>query len=192
MDGRQLRPHAFALNAINQCLQAARMLANLYMYMYIFDMAKRYSIAEARSNLSSIVDQAEAGQEIELTRRGKPVAVVVSLRELILNDPGVAVEDIMTENVLYVHPELHQEEVAHTFQKYSFSALPVVDDHGRTSVPGVFAAGDATTVPYKQIVISMGEGSKASLAAFEYLLKEGDYLNAVYQGTEEPAKSQVA
>jgi prevent-host-death family protein len=43
---------------------------------------KRYSIAEARSNLASIVDQAEAGQEIELTRRGKPVAVVVSLREL--------------------------------------------------------------------------------------------------------------
>jgi prevent-host-death family protein len=45
-------------------------------------MPKRYSIAEARSNLPRIVDQAEAGQEIELTRRGKPVAVVVSLREL--------------------------------------------------------------------------------------------------------------
>jgi len=43
---------------------------------------KQYSIAEARSNLPSIVDQAEAGQEIELTRRGKPVAVVLSLREL--------------------------------------------------------------------------------------------------------------
>jgi prevent-host-death family protein len=44
-------------------------------------MSKRYSIAEARSNLPTIVDQAVAGQEIELTRRGKPVAVVVSLRE---------------------------------------------------------------------------------------------------------------
>ena len=44
-------------------------------------MSKRYSIAEARSNLPIIVDQAEAGQEIELTRRGKPVAVVISLRE---------------------------------------------------------------------------------------------------------------
>lgn len=54
----------------------------MYIEVYIFDMAKRYSIAEARSNLPSIVDQAEAGQEIELTRRGKPVAVVVSLREL--------------------------------------------------------------------------------------------------------------
>jgi prevent-host-death family protein len=45
-------------------------------------VSKRYSIAEARSNLASIVDQAEAGQEVQLTRRGKPVAVVVSLREL--------------------------------------------------------------------------------------------------------------
>lgn len=44
-------------------------------------MAKRYSIADARSNLPSIVDQVEAGDEIELTRRGKAVAVVVSLRE---------------------------------------------------------------------------------------------------------------
>ena len=43
-------------------------------------MSHRYSIAEARSSLPTIVDQAEAGFEIELTRRGKPVAVVVSLR----------------------------------------------------------------------------------------------------------------
>ena len=45
-------------------------------------MSKRYSIADARSNLPDIVNQAAAGAEIELTRRGKPVAVVVSLQEL--------------------------------------------------------------------------------------------------------------
>jgi prevent-host-death family protein len=45
-------------------------------------MSKRYSIAEARSNLPTIVDEAEAGLEIELTRRGKPVAVLVSPRQL--------------------------------------------------------------------------------------------------------------
>lgn len=44
-------------------------------------MSQRYSIAEARSRLPTIVDQAEAGLEIELTRRGQPVAVVVSCRE---------------------------------------------------------------------------------------------------------------
>ncbi len=46
-----------------------------------------------------------------------------------------------------------------------------VDARGATSLPGVFAAGDATTVPFKQIVIAMGEGSKAGLAAFDYLIR---------------------
>ncbi|HTH67775.1 MAG TPA: alkyl hydroperoxide reductase subunit F, partial [Rhodanobacter sp.] len=40
-----------------------------------------------------------------------------------------------------------------------------------TSLPGVFAAGDATTVPYKQIVIAMGTGSTAALSAFDYLIR---------------------
>ncbi|WP_313077441.1 alkyl hydroperoxide reductase subunit F [Melaminivora sp.] len=47
----------------------------------------------------------------------------------------------------------------------------VVDAHGRTSVPGVFAAGDCTTVPYKQIVIAAGDGAKAALSAFDHLIR---------------------
>ena len=48
----------------------------------------------------------------------------------------------------------------------------IIDDKCRTSVAGVYACGDVTTVPYKQIVVSIGEGAKAALAAFEYLLTE--------------------
>ena len=47
-----------------------------------------------------------------------------------------------------------------------------VDQRGATSIPGVFAAGDATTTPFKQIVIAMGEGSKAALSAFDYLIRQ--------------------
>ncbi|MFY8141315.1 MAG: alkyl hydroperoxide reductase subunit F, partial [Caulobacter sp.] len=47
-----------------------------------------------------------------------------------------------------------------------------VDPRGATSIPGVFAAGDATTTPFKQIVIAMGEGSKAALSAFDYLIRQ--------------------
>ncbi|GKT26875.1 alkyl hydroperoxide reductase subunit F [Acidovorax sp. SUPP3334] len=47
----------------------------------------------------------------------------------------------------------------------------VVDSHGRTNVPGVFAAGDVTTVPYKQIIIAAGEGAKAALGAFDHLIR---------------------
>ena len=46
----------------------------------------------------------------------------------------------------------------------------LIDEKCRTSEDGIFACGDVTTVPYKQIIIAMGEGSKASLSAFEYLL----------------------
>ncbi len=48
-----------------------------------------------------------------------------------------------------------------------------VDARGATSVAGVFGAGDVTTVPYKQIIIAMGEGSKAALSAFDHLIRQG-------------------
>ena len=47
----------------------------------------------------------------------------------------------------------------------------IVDSKGGTNVPGIFAAGDVTTVPYKQIVIAVGEGAKASLSAFDHLIR---------------------
>ncbi len=47
----------------------------------------------------------------------------------------------------------------------------VIDDRGHTSVPGVFAAGDATTEPFKQIVVAMGAGSTAALSAFDFLIR---------------------
>jgi alkyl hydroperoxide reductase subunit F len=43
----------------------------------------------------------------------------------------------------------------------------VVDTKGRTNRPGIYAAGDVTTVPFKQIIIAMGEGAKVALTAFE-------------------------
>ncbi|HEY1092726.1 MAG TPA: alkyl hydroperoxide reductase subunit F, partial [Burkholderiaceae bacterium] len=47
----------------------------------------------------------------------------------------------------------------------------IVDNRGQTSVPGVFAAGDATTVPFKQIIIAAGDGAKAALGAFDHLMR---------------------
>lgn len=47
----------------------------------------------------------------------------------------------------------------------------IIDSHGATTMPGVYAAGDCTNIPYKQIIIAMGEGAKASLGAFDYLMR---------------------
>lgn len=53
----------------------------MYISVYILFMAHRYSVAEARANLPSIIEQAEAGETVELTRRGRRVAVVLSVEE---------------------------------------------------------------------------------------------------------------
>ncbi|MCL1142312.1 alkyl hydroperoxide reductase subunit F [Shewanella gaetbuli] len=57
----------------------------------------------------------------------------------------------------------------------------IVDERGQTSIPGVFAAGDVTHTPYKQIIIAMGSGATASLGAFDYLIRHS-----------EPAEEQAA
>src|SRR5690606_31955346 len=62
-----------------------------------------------------------------------------------------------------------------------------IDAKGRTSLPGVFAAGDCTTVPYKQIVISAGDGAKAALSAFDHLIR-----SSVSDAAEESATQLMA
>ena len=68
-----------------------------------------------------------------------------------------------------VHPRAHEVSTA-----YRLASGEIETDHrGATSIPGVFAAGDATTTPYKQIVIAAGEGAKAALSAFDHLIRHG-------------------
>ncbi len=63
----------------------------------------------------------------------------------------------------------------------------VVNARCETSLPGVFAAGDVTTVPYKQIIIAMGEGSKASLSAFDHLIRTSAPADGVQSGAKAEA-----
>jgi alkyl hydroperoxide reductase subunit F len=68
----------------------------------------------------------------------------------------------------------------------------VINEKCQTSEEGIYACGDVTTVPYKQIVIAMGEGSKASLAAFEYLMTQGDRLADLYEAEQNRDAQQDA
>ena len=65
-----------------------------------------------------------------------------------------------------------------------------VDARGQTSAAGVFAAGDATTTPYKQIVVAMGEGARASLSAFDYLIRSS--VSTPQPGAEAAAAKATA
>jgi alkyl hydroperoxide reductase subunit F len=112
------------------------------------------------------------------------VKIIVSAQTTEVNGDGQKVVGLTYKD--RVSGEMHQLELAGIFVQIGL--LPntgwlkgtvelstrgeiIVDDHGRTSVPGVFAAGDVTTTPFKQIIIAMGEGAKASLSAFDHLIR---------------------
>jgi alkyl hydroperoxide reductase subunit F len=93
---------------------------------------------------------------------------------------GLGYKDRATETVHHVELEgvfvqiglvPNTEFLKGTIELSKFGEI-VVDAKGHTNVPGVFAAGDCTTVPYKQIVIAAGEGAKAALSAFDYLIRQ--------------------
>lgn len=67
-----------------------------------------------------------------------------------------------------------------------------VDAKGQTSALGVFAAGDVTTAPYKQIIIAMGEGAKAALSAFDYLIRSSVESPATANAVNSPAVQETA
>ena len=94
---------------------------------------------------------------------------------------GVAVKDratgeerlVETDGVFVEIGLLPNTDLVKKVAKLNEAGELIVDCHSRTSVAGLFGAGDVTTVPYKQIVISAGEGAKAALSAYDYLSGKG-------------------
>jgi alkyl hydroperoxide reductase subunit F len=78
----------------------------------------------------------------------------------------VALEGVFVQIGLIPNTEFLKD----TLELSKFGEI-VVDAKGHTNVPGVFAAGDCTTVPFKQIVIAAGDGAKAALSAFDHLIR---------------------
>jgi alkyl hydroperoxide reductase subunit F len=159
---------AYCPHGGNSGIEAALDLAGIVKSVTVFEF-----MPELKAD-SVLVKQAQARDNITIIKN------VVTKQILADNGKVVALEyqDRATEEVL-------QKELAGVFIQIglvpnsSFLTDIVdltkygevkIDERGRTSESGIFACGDVTTVPYKQIVIAMGEGTKASLAAFDYLL----------------------
>ena len=87
--------------------------------------------------------------------------------------PAVALEGVFVQIGLVPNTEWLKG-----MQELSKYGEIVVDAKGHTNLPGVFAVGDATTVPYRQIVIAAGDGSKAALSAFDFLIRSPDLVAA--------------
>jgi len=105
-------------------------------------------------------------QVVELLGRERVEGIVIRPR-----DDGAA-RELAVQGVFVEIGLLPNSEFAQGLVQLNQAGEVMVDCKGQTNVPGVFAAGDVTTVPEKQIIIAAGEGAKAALSAYEYLLTE--------------------
>ena len=149
---------------------------------------------EAALDLAGIVKSVTVFEFLPELKADKILVDQAKLRDNITLHTNVASKQIIATNgkvsaIEYQHREteqLHQQALDGVFVQIGLipnsqfvqqvvELTPygevMIDEHGQTSEPGIFACGDVTTVPFKQIVISMGEGAKASLSAADYLLK---------------------
>jgi len=114
-----------------------------------------------------LVEQLEKADNVEILFDSEITEIKgdTAVRFILLNTgPELKVDGIMVE-IGYVVDRSLVENIVEIDDRNQV----VVDEKQATSVPGIFAAGDLTPTPFKQIIISAGEGAKAALASFDYL-----------------------
>jgi alkyl hydroperoxide reductase subunit F len=137
----------------------------IYVVNYAYDWQADQVLLE-RAERSDKVSSFLGHQVVEIQGQDRVEGVVIQPREG-GDTKELAVQGVFVEIGLFPNSEFAQGLV----QLNSVGEV-MVDDQGQTNVPGVFAAGDVTTVPEKQIIVAAGEGAKAALNAYKYLLLE--------------------
>lgn len=145
-----------ALDAVLQMMKIAR---RIYLVNIVSHLTGDPVMIE-KVHESGIVTVMNNAKVLEITGDGMVNGIKVRYES---DEKALPVEGIFVEIGLI--PNSH---FAPSVDKNAFGEIKV-DCHNRTNIPGVFAAGDVTDVPEKQIIIAAGEGSKASLSAFKYL-----------------------
>lgn len=150
----------------NAALDAALLLAKFAKKVYLIHRRDEFRAEEVR------VKATKSAKNIEMILNAE-VRAVKGDKKI----SGAVVEDVVSHATKEIEVDGIFIEIGHIIESDFVKNFVKLDENGRiivnlkneTSVPGVFAAGDATTVPYKQIVIAAGEGAKAALSAYSYL-----------------------
>lgn len=151
----------------NSALDAAVLLAKFSPKVYLINRKERFN-GEA-----VVIQQANAAKNIEriINAETKEIHGQDTVESIVIADAknpkktrALAVSGVFVEIGYEVNPKLIKG-----FVELDARQQVIVTSLGETSRPGVFAAGDITTSPYKQIIISAGEGAKAALQAYKYL-----------------------
>jgi len=161
--------HVAVIGGGNSGVEAAIDLANIVGHVTLFEFAgelKTDDILQKRLYSLSNVDVILNAQTLEVLGSDK-VNSMIYLDRKTNEKKTIALEGIFIQIGLLPNTDF----VKNTVDLSKFGEI-IIDSHGQSSLPGLFAAGDVTTVPYKQIIIAMGEGAKASLGAFDYLIRQ--------------------
>jgi alkyl hydroperoxide reductase subunit F len=153
----------------NSGIEAAIDLAGIVKHVTVFEFADQLKadavlVAKLKS-LPNVTIHTHA-QTTEITGDGGKVNGIRYKDRTTGDDHWVELEGVFVQIGLVPNTEF----LKGTVELSKFGEI-VVDAKGHTNVPGVFAAGDCTTVPFKQIVIAAGEGAKAALSAFDHLIR---------------------
>ena len=161
--------HVAVIGGGNSGVEAAIDLANIVGHVTLFEFAselKADDILQKRLYSLSNVDVILNAQTTEVIGTEK-VSGMIYLDRKSNEKKTIELEGIFIQIGLLPNTDF----VKNTVDLSKFGEI-MVDHHNQSSLPGLFAAGDVTTVPYKQIIIAMGEGAKASLGAFDYLIRQ--------------------
>ena len=160
----------------NAALDAAEILSKIARQVYLIHRREDFRGFEA------LVEEVKSKKNIELVLNSEPKEIIGKERVTsikVLNkakkEQEIVVDGIFIEIGRIAHTDLVADLVERTKQ-----GQIIVDDKCRTKTPGLFAAGDVTTTPYKQITIAMGQGTIAALSAYEFIqLKLGNDIGPI-------------
>jgi alkyl hydroperoxide reductase subunit F len=161
--------HVAVIGGGNSGVEAAIDLANIVGHVTLFEFAselKADHILQKRLYSLSNVDVILNAQTTEVIGTDK-VSGMIYLDRKSNEKKTIELEGIFIQIGLLPNTDF----VKNIVDLSRFGEI-IVDNHNQSSLPGLFAAGDVTTVPYKQIIIAMGEGARASLGAFDYLIRQ--------------------
>ncbi len=126
------------------------------------DVLKADNVLQEKVRELSNVDVLLSTATKEVKGDGKKVVAIIVTDRKSGQEKEIALDGVFVQIGLSANTKL-VEELVPTNERGEI----IIDASCRTQTPGIYAAGDCTTVPYKQIVIAMGEGAKAALSAFE-------------------------
>lgn len=157
--------HVAVVGGGNSGIEAAIDLAGICSKVSIFEFhneLKADKILQEKAGSLPNVEIFLNAQTTEVVGNGSKVTGLLVKDRLTEKEHQIELDGIFVQIGLAPNSGIFKEVVA-----TNRSGEIVIDSHCRTNVPGIYAAGDVSTVPFKQIIIAMGEGAKASLAAFE-------------------------